>query len=635
LNCRIEQHQQIMALFTIAEPGQSRPRAPARRKRAVGIDLGTTNSLVAHAREGRAETLSDSSGRQLLPSVVHYASDGAIAVGSPEAGADPVGGGSCSGTSIASVKRLMGRGRADIDYQIPYRLLDAPEGGMPLISTVQGALSPVQVSAEILKVLAARGAAALGGDLEGVVITVPAYFDEAQRQATRDAARLAGLKVLRLLAEPTAAAVAYGLDRKLEGTVVIYDLGGGTFDVSLMKLQRGVFEVLATGGNAALGGDDFDRSIADWIRSQLQDTGVLSDSDYGKLLQLARHCKHVLSEAESVSIEYKDWQGQLTRAMYHSLIDELVGQTLKSCRRVLRDARVGLDEISDVVLVGGSTRSPYIRQKVQEFFGREALCSIDPDQVVALGAALQADVLVGNKYGSEMLLLDVIPLSLGIETMGGLMERIIPRNTTIPVTRAQEFTTYKDGQTVMLLHVLQGERELVSDCRSLARFELRGIPPMVAGAARIRVTFQVDADGLLEVQAQELGTGIHGSIVVKPSYGLQEKDIEAMLLESQASALEDRNLRSLREKQVEAQRHIEALEAALLSDGEALLDAGERSALEQGMQQLRGALAGEDAALIDQLTHELNALSLEFAGRRMDQQIRTALAGHTLSEIGS
>jgi molecular chaperone HscA len=635
LNCRIEQQQQIMALFTIAEPGQSRPRAPARRKRAVGIDLGTTNSLVAHAREGRAETLSDSSGRQLLPSVVHYASDGAISVGSPAAVADPADGVSCGGTSIASVKRLMGRGRADIDYQIPYQLLDAPEGGMPLISTVQGALSPVQVSAEILKVLAARGAAALGGELDGVVITVPAYFDEAQRQATRDAARLAGLKVLRLLAEPTAAAVAYGLDRKLEGTVVIYDLGGGTFDVSLMKLQRGVFEVLATGGNAALGGDDFDRSIVDWIRSQLQDTGVLSDSDYSKLLQLARHCKHELSEADSVSIEYKDWQGQLTRAMYHSLIDGLVGQTLKSCRRVLRDARVGLDEISDVVLVGGSTRSPYIREKVQEFFGREALCSIDPDQVVALGAALQADVLVGNKYGSEMLLLDVIPLSLGIETMGGLMERIIPRNTTIPVTRAQEFTTYKDGQTVMLLHVLQGERELVSDCRSLARFELRGIPPMVAGAARIRVTFQVDADGLLEVQAQELGTGIHGSIVVKPSYGLQEKDIEAMLLESQAAALEDRNLRSLREKQVEAQRHIEALEAALHSDGEALLDAGERSALEQGLQQLRGALAGEDAALIDQLTHELNALSLEFAGRRMDQQIRTALAGHTLSEIGS
>lgn len=619
-----------MALFTIAEPGQSRPRAPARRKRAVGIDLGTTNSLVALAREGRAQTLPDDTGQRLLPSIVHYGVDGSITVGAA-AGTDEA----AAGSTVASVKRLMGRGRADIAYQLPYQLQDAPEGGMPLISTVQGLVSPVQVSAEILKVMAARGAAALGGELDGVVITVPAYFDEAQRQATRDAARLAGLTVLRLLAEPTAAAVAYGLDRKLEGTIVIYDLGGGTFDVSLMRLQRGVFEVLATGGDAALGGDDFDRATAAWIRQQAQSTGVLTDEEYGSLLQLARHCKHALSDADAVALEYQGWQGHLSRATYHGLIDDLVGQTLRSCRRVLRDARIGLEEITDVVLVGGSTRSPYIRQKVQEFFGRETLCSIDPDEVVALGAAQQADVLVGNKYGGDMLLLDVIPLSLGIETMGGLMERIIPRNTTIPVTRAQEFTTYKDGQTVMLLHVLQGERELVSDCRSLARFELRGIPPMVAGAARIRVSFQVDADGLLEVQALELGTGVHGSIVVKPSFGLQEKDIESMLLESQGAARQDKLLRSLREKQVEGQRHLEALEAALRNDGAALLDAGERTMLEEGMARLSEALAGEDAELIDRLTHELNALSLDFAGRRMDQQIKAALAGHTLSEIGS
>ncbi len=622
-----------MALFTITEPGQSKPRATARHKRGVGIDLGTTNSLVAVAKEGKAETLPDAQGRHLLPSIVHYfhnpgGANCEVAVGEydPAVTTHPV-------SSISSVKRLMGRGIADIDYQLPYELKPASDGGMPLITTVQGLLSPVQVSAEILKVLAARGAAALGGELDGTVITVPAYFDEAQRHATRDAARLAGLKVLRLLSEPTAAAIAYGLDTKLEGTIIIYDLGGGTFDVSLMKLQRGVFEVLATGGNAALGGDDFDRAIGQWILDQAQ-VSLPSADEFRELFRVARECKHRLTDTDAVPVAYSNWSGVLTHTGYYALIDNLIDQTLKSCRRVLRDAGIDNTGITEVVLVGGATRSPRIRQKVQEFFGREPLCSIDPDRVVALGAALQADVLVGNKYGNEMLLLDVIPLSLGIETMGGLMEKIIPRNTTIPVTRAQDFTTFKDGQTAMLLHVLQGERELITDCRSLARFELRGIPPMVAGAARIRVSFQVDADGLLEVAAQEINSKVHSSIVVKPSFGLQEQDIETMLLESQQRAQEDKELRSLRENQVEALRHLEALEAALHADGDALLTADERARLEQSMAGLRTAMAGTDAALIDKLIHELNTRSTDFAAMRMDRGIKAALAGHTLEEIG-
>lgn len=616
-----------MALINIAEPGQSKARLSHNKHRpALGIDLGTTNSLVAIAREGKARVLPDAAGNILLPSIVHYQRDGSVDVGD---GLErrPAN----LATTISSVKRLMGRGAADIDYRLGYDIEPGADGGMPQIHTVAGMKSPVQVSAEILRVLAERGRAAVDADIEGAVITVPAYFDDAQRQATRDAARLAGLKVLRLLSEPTAAAVAYGLDKKLEGTVIIYDLGGGTFDVSLMRLQRGVFEVVATGGNAALGGDDFDRAIAAWVLEQAG--GQPSEREYAQLLRVCRAAKHGLTDTDEVALQWQDWQGRLDRNTYHGLIDPLVEQTLRVCRRVLRDAGLSAADISDVVMVGGATRSPRIQQQVSAFFGRELLASIDPDAVVAMGAALQADVLAGNKYGDEMLLLDVIPLSLGIETMGGLMEKIIPRNTTIPVARAQEFTTYKDGQTVMSLHVLQGERELVADCRSLARFELRGIPPMVAGAARVRVTFQVDADGLLEVGAQELTTGVHSSIVIKPSYGLQEGDIERMLRESHAQAAQDKALRSLREKQVEALRHVEALQTALAADGDSLLQAEERAALEQGMAELQAAAAGDDADRIEALTVALNQLSSDFAARRMDAGIKAALAGHTLDDI--
>jgi molecular chaperone HscA len=617
-----------MALFNIAEPGQSKARLRHNKHRpALGIDLGTTNSLVAVAREGKAQVLQDAAGNILLPSIVQYHRDGSVGVG--EAGCGKPGN---PATSISSVKRLMGRGAADINYRLGYQLEPSPEGGMPMISTLAGSKSPVQVSAEILRVLAERGRASVDGDIEGAVITVPAYFDDAQRQATRDAARLAGLKVLRLLSEPTAAAVAYGLDKKLEGTIIIYDLGGGTFDVSLMRLQRGVFEVVATGGDAALGGDDFDRAIADWVLAQVQYKP--SDHDYAQLLRACRSAKHALSGQPVTLLQWGEWQAELDRSTYFALIDALIDRTLKACRRVLRDAGLAIGDVSDVVMVGGATRSPYVQERVSAFFGRELLVSIDPEAVVAMGAALQADVLAGNKYGEEMLLLDVIPLSLGIETMGGLMEKIIPRNTTIPVSRAQEFTTYKDGQTVMSLHVLQGERELVSDCRSLARFELRGIPPMVAGAARIRVTLQVDADGLLEVSAQELATGVHSSIVIKPSYGLQDTEIERMLRESYSQAAQDKALRSLREKQVEALRHVEALEAALAADGEVLLTAAEAAELRQGMVGLLSAAQSDDANRIEALTVALNQLSSDYAARRMDAGIKAALAGHTLDEIG-
>ena len=504
---------------------------------------------------------------------------------------------------------------------------------MPFIETVQGPKSPVEVSAEILRSLRQRAEATLGGELVGAVITVPAYFDDAQRQATKDAARLAGLHVLRLLNEPTAAAVAYGLDKNAEGVVAIYDLGGGTFDISILRLTRGVFEVLATGGDSALGGDDFDHAIASWI---IQQAGASDDLDPGsqrQLLQAACAAKEALTLNESVEVAYGDWRGKLDRSQLDALIEPFVARSLKACRRAVRDSGIELEDIGAVVMVGGSTRVPRVRQAVGELFGREPLVDIDPDQVVAIGAAIQADALAGNKRGEELLLLDVIPLSLGLETMGGLMEKVIPRNTTIPVARAQEFTTYKDGQTAMMIHVLQGERELVKDCRSLARFELRGIPPMVAGAAKIRVSFQVDADGLLAVSAREMSSGVEASIQVKPSYGLTDGEIARMLQDSFQYAGDDMNARALREQQVEAERLLEAVRSALDADGERLLDADERLAIEASMDTLRELAAGSDTAAIEQQIKRLSQVTDAFAARRMDASVKAALAGRRLNEI--
>ncbi len=617
-----------MALLQIAEPGQS-PQ-PHQRRLAVGIDLGTTNSLVAAVRSGVAAPLPDEHGEVILPSAVRYLAD-RIEVGeSVRIGAalDPL-------NSIISVKRLMGRGLEDVKQlggQLPYRFVQG-ESHMPFIETVQGAKSPVEVSAEILRTLRQRAESTLGGELVGAVITVPAYFDDAQRQATKDAARLAGLHVLRLLNEPTAAAVAYGLDKNAEGVVAIYDLGGGTFDISILRLTRGVFEVLATGGDSALGGDDFDHAIASWI---IEQAGVSADLDPGaqrRLLQTACAAKEALTDSASVPVAYEGWSGELSRAHLESLIDPLIQRSLKACRRAVRDSGVELEEVSAVVMVGGSTRVPRVRELVGELFGREPLTDIDPDQVVAIGAAIQADALAGNKRGEELLLLDVIPLSLGLETMGGLMEKVIPRNTTIPVARAQEFTTYKDGQTAMMIHVLQGERELVKDCRSLARFELRGIPPMVAGAAKIRVSFQVDADGLLGVSARELSSGVEASIQVKPSYGLTDGEIARMLQDSFQYAGDDMAARALREQQVEAQRLLEAVQSALDADGERLLDAEERLAIDANMDSLRELAAGSDTAAIEQQIKRLSQVTDAFAARRMDATVKAALAGRRLNEI--
>ncbi|MCP1623047.1 Fe-S protein assembly chaperone HscA [Pseudomonas nitroreducens] len=617
-----------MALLQIAEPGQT-PQ-PHQRRLAVGIDLGTTNSLVAAVRSGVAAPLPDDLGEVILPSAVRYLAD-RIEVGESvraNASQDPL-------NSIISVKRFMGRGLEDVKQlggQLPYRFTQG-ESHMPFIETVQGAKSPVEVSAEILRVLRQRAESTLGGELVGAVITVPAYFDDAQRQATKDAARLAGLHVLRLLNEPTAAAVAYGLDKNAEGLVAIYDLGGGTFDISILRLTRGVFEVLATGGDTALGGDDFDHAIAGWI---IEQAGISADLDPGaqrRLLQTACAAKEALTDSASVAVAYDDWSGELTRARMDSLIDPMIQRSLKSCRRAVRDSGIELEEVSAVVMVGGSTRVPRVRELVGELFGREPLTDIDPDQVVAIGAAIQADALAGNKRGEELLLLDVIPLSLGLETMGGLMEKVIPRNTTIPVARAQEFTTYKDGQTAMMIHVLQGERELVKDCRSLARFELRGIPPMVAGAAKIRVSFQVDADGLLGVSARELSSGVEASIQVKPSYGLTDGEIARMLQDSFQYAGDDMAARTLREQQVEAQRLLEAVQSALDADGERLLDEDERLVIDAGMDSLRELATGSDATAIELQIKRLSQLTDAFAARRMDATVKAALAGRRLNEI--